>query len=159
MYSLLVLHSLLVIHILGSTIRCTQCYNCSSVHGTGMETCDGQTCFVRKVKSTSSNEFITVDRGCINIPFDTSINQLCSEDTIHIQGSLLTVYACCNDTDFCNRNLTVHFYPNMTPSPTTALSPAATVPVGEEHVCTCIVLAYSTYSVCARLMRQTVSLA
>ena len=131
--------SLLVIHILGSTIRCTQCHDCTAGHGTGMDMCDGQTCFVRKLKFTSSNASV-VDRGCFSTQhefFDT-VNHLCSGDTF-LRGDLLAVYSCCNDTEFCNRNLTVHFRPNMTP--TTALSPAATVPVGEEHVCTCIVLA------------------
>ena len=128
----------IVIHILGSTIRCTLCHSCAAGHGTGMDTCDGQTCFVRKVKVTSSNASV-VDRGCFIIQhgsFDT-INRLCSGDTL-LHGDFLTVYACCNNTEFCNTNLTVHFRPNRTPSPTTALSPAATVPVGEKHACTCI---------------------
>ena len=159
-YIVIITCSLLVIHILGSTIRCAQCHSCAAGHGTGMETCDGQTCFVKKLKFTSSNASV-VDRGCFSIQhesFATTINRLCSGDTFR-QGNFLTVYTCCNNTELCNTNLTVHFRPNRTPSPTTALSPAATVPVGEEHVCTGIVLAYSTYSVCVCLMRQTVSLA
>lgn len=119
-----------------------------------MDTCDGQICFVRAVKSTSSNQVESIDRGCFSQLLNDLIDRICSGDTM-IQGNILAVYSCCNDIEFCNANLTVHFRPNTTASPTTALSPAATIPVGETHVSTCIPLSnISLLYLCVWLMKQ-----
>ena len=89
---------------------------------TSRDTCDGHTCFVRRVGSVGNeHDQSAIDRDCFTQAdlFLGAIALLCNSSEGHIRGTVITRYMCCNDSDLCNENLTVpYIYPSMTPTPT-----------------------------------------
>ena len=98
----------------GTALRCIHCNKCPQPGGSTEEDCDGAVCFLRV---TIRGHVESVDRGCFSGLADSIIRgSLCNngEPTDQLDGSQL-VYLCCNDTDYCNQNLTFNL-PTPTPS-------------------------------------------
>ena len=93
-------HSIVIrlFHSGSSTVTCAQCRECPD-GWTGTETCTGTVCFVQ-----TGGE--TVDRGCFST--NALISYWCNQTTIESDG-IPTYRWCCNDTDFCNSNVSVSF--------------------------------------------------